>query len=443
MVPGGNDPYGRRYVLTSIELKHDVELKIEKGAGLWQSGDRRDYDYMPLYGHDMVIPGIEWTHSHFVNKPLLFAKNQYRIKICGGGKIRMNDPYTKDPDISHYATNCEDRIHIVPVVFSDCHDIVLQDFDIMRTNCYHTSFDNDSNLFVGNVKMYDAACVSGDGLGLSSGTHRVKIERCFFESNDDGVTLSSSYRDPRNNVSPWRTYHDLNPHGAKCVTVEHSYFSSGGGKAIAVIPWGSTNPEPQNQIIDSVKVTDCILAGGYSVGTWPDNPFDGKPFTNTETDDFSTVQNFWVFNNDYLNECSLLCVTPTNFRNDCGIPSSSTILNGDFRDGRCYWSRKGNVRISRNGAEIEPGQLLFQGLTLEKGKYSFTVDASGDGEVKIIGSGDNKTVASKKFSNAQTAKTVIEFTITDGGDYMLGVEGGKAKVVAAKLDKNKTILDKK
>ena len=209
-----------------------------------QSGDRRDYDYMPLYGHDMVIPGIEWTHSHFVNKPLLFAKNQYRIKICGGGKIRMNDPYTKDPDISHYATNCEDRIHIVPVVFSDCHDIVLQDFDIMRTNCYHTSFDNDSNLFVGNVKMYDAACVSGDGLGLSSGTHRVKIERCFFESNDDGVTLSSSYRDPRNNVSPWRTYHDLNPHGARCVTVEHSYFSSGGGKAIAVIPWGSTNPEP-------------------------------------------------------------------------------------------------------------------------------------------------------------------------------------------------------
>ena len=86
---------------------------------------------------------------------------------------------------------------------------------------------------------------------------------------------------------------------------------------------------------------------------------------------------------------------------------------------------------------------MFQALTLEKGKYSSTVDASGDGEVKIIGSGDNKTFASKKFSNAQTAKTVIEFTITDGGDYMLGVEGGKAKVVAAKLDKNKTILDKK
>ena len=132
--------------------------------------------------------------------------------------------------------------------------------------------------------------------------------------NDDGVTLSSSYRDPRNNVSPWRTYHDLNPHGARCVTVEHSYFSSGGGKAIAVIPWGSTNPEPQNQIIDSVKVTDCILAGGYSVGTWPDNPFDGKPFTNTETDDFSTVQNFWVFNNDYLNEWSLASVAPSSDR---------------------------------------------------------------------------------------------------------------------------------
>ncbi len=435
VVPGSDDPYGRRYVITSVELKHDVEFKIEKGAVLWQSGDRRDYDYQPLYGHDMVIPGIPWTHSHFVNKPLLVAQNQYRIKICGGGVIRMNDPYTKDPDIAHYATSCEDRIHIVPVVFSDCHDIVLQDFDIMRTNCYHTSLDNDSNLFVGNVKMYDAACVSGDGLGLSSGTHRVKIERCFFESNDDGVTLSSSYRDPRNNVSPWRAYHDLNPHGARNVTVEHSYFSSGGGKAIAVIPWGSTNPEPQNQIIDSVKVTDCILAGGYSVGTWPDNPFDGKPFDNSETDDFSTVQDFWIFNNEYVNECNLLCVTPTNFRNDCGIPSSSVILNGNFKDGRCYWSRRGNVNITRSGAEIKAGQFLFQGLTLKKGKYALTVKASGSGEIKAVNSENSATVASCEFAGSETKQTVLEFTIENDGDYMLGVEGGNAKVVSAELKK--------
>lgn len=435
VVPGSNDPYGRRYVITSVELKHDVELKIEKGAVLWQSGDRRDYDYSPLYGHDMVIPGNPRTHARFANKPLLVAQNQYRIKICGGGAIRMNDLYTKDPDIANYATNCEDRIHIVPMAFGDCHDLVLQDFDITRANCYHTSFDNDSNLFVGNVKMYDPACTNAGGLGLGSGTHRVKIERCFFESNDDGVMLSSSYRNPIHNVLPWRAYHDRSPHGARNVTVEHSYFGSGAGKAIAIMPWGNTNPEPQNQIIDSVKITDCILAGEYSVGIRHDNHFDGKAFTNSETDDFSTVQDFRIFNNEYVNECNLLCVTPTNFRNDCGIPSSPTILNGRFKDGRCHWSRTGNVRIMRGVAEIKAGQFLYQGLTLKKGKYALTINASGNGEIKAVNSESNTTVKSFKFSNRETIPVVLEFTIKNSGDYMLGIEGGNAKVVSAELKK--------
>ncbi len=438
--PDDDNPYGKRYIITSVELKHDVEMQLGKGVVLWQSGDVRDYTYAPLYGHDMVIPDIPWTHSHFANMPLLYAKNQYRIKIIGPGTIRMCDTYTRDADIEHYATNCEDRIHVVPVVFSDCHDIVLQDFDIIRTNCYHTSFDNDSNLFIGNVKMYDPACVSGDGVGLSSGTHRVIVERCLFSSNDDGVTLCSSYRDPRNNVSPWRSYHDLDPHGARCVKVEHSYFNSGeggGGKAIAFITWGSTNPEPQNQIIDSIFVTDCVLKGGYSVGTWPDNPFDGKVFTNGETDDFSTVQDVNIFNNEYFNDCSLLCVTPTNFRNDCGIPSSGTVLNGDFKDGRCYWTRRGDAKISRGGAEIKAGQMVFQGLTLKPSAYSAVFTVKGKGTLKLVCSDNGNVVAEKPFATNDVKDIVLPFSISQEKDYMLGVEGGDAKLTKVSLEKKK------
>ncbi len=438
--PDDDNPYGRRYVITSLELKHDVEMQLGKDVVLWQSGDVRDYTYAPLYGHDMVIPGIPWTHSHFANMPMIYAKNQYRIKIIGPGTIRMCDTFTRDADIEHYATNCEDRIHVVPVVFSDCQDIVLQDFDIIRTNCYHTSFDNDSNLFLGNIKMYDPACVSGDGVGLSSGTHRVMVERCIFSSNDDGVTLSSSYRDPRNNVSPWRSYHDLEPHGARCVRVEHSYFNSGegsGGKAIAFITWGSTNPEPQNQIIDSVFVTDCVLKGGYSVGTWPDNPFDGKVFTNGETDDFSTVQDVSIFSNEYFNDCSLLCITPTNFRNDCGIPSSGEVLNGDFKDGRCYWSRRGDAKISRGGAEIKAGQMVFQGLTLKPSAYSAIFSVKGKGKVRVLRSDNGDVVAEKPFDTAEVWEISLPFSISEEKDYMLGVEGGEAKLTKAKLEKRK------
>ena len=82
------------------------------------------------------------------------------------------------------------------------------------------------------------------------------------------------------------------------VEVCHSYINSGGGKAIALIPWGSTNPDQQKQETDNVNVYDNVLMGGYSVGTWCDNPFDGKPFDNTEENDYAPVKNFRIVNNE-------------------------------------------------------------------------------------------------------------------------------------------------
>ncbi len=56
-------------------------------------------------------------------------------------------------------------------------------------NNYHTAFYACENVFIGNLKMHEVQCVSGDGLGLGVGTHNVKIVRAFLESNDDGVVL--------------------------------------------------------------------------------------------------------------------------------------------------------------------------------------------------------------------------------------------------------------
>ena len=91
--------------------------------------------------------------------------------------------------------------------------------------------------------------------------------------------------------------------------------------------------------------------------------------------------------------------------------------------------------ITRSGAEIKAGQFLFQGLTLKKGKYALTVKASGNGEIKAVNSENSATVASCKFAGSEARQTVLEFTIENAGDYMLGVEGGNAKVVSAELKK--------
>ena len=61
--------------------------------------------------------------------------------------------------------------------------------------------------------------------------------------------------------------------------------------------------------------------------SWPDNPFDGKPFTNQETDDYSPVKNFYIHDNVYEDPCDLLCVRPTNFRGDTEVSVFDSVLS--------------------------------------------------------------------------------------------------------------------
>ena len=89
VLPGDSGSlYERRYVATHLMMRSNVDLHIEKGAILWQSQDESDYSYAPAYGHDVVIPRVPWTHSLYVNLPLIQGKDIENVKITGQGKIR-------------------------------------------------------------------------------------------------------------------------------------------------------------------------------------------------------------------------------------------------------------------------------------------------------------------------------------------------------------------
>ena len=115
-----------------------------------------------------------------------------------------------------------------------------------------------------------------------------------------------------------------------------------------------------------MNVYDNVLMGGYSVGTWCDNPFDGKPFDNTEENDYAPVKNFRIVNNEYLSPCDLLSIRPTNFITDCGLHSSETFRNGDFAHGHTYWTMEGDAG-EQDGSGYARGEgRLYEGLYLKK-----------------------------------------------------------------------------
>lgn len=418
----------REYLATYLELRSGVELVIEPGAVLRQSPRFDDYaKYPPEYGHDNVIPNVPWTHSMYTNRPLILAKDVERVKITGGGKIRMDDPFSENKAWTHYARNCSDRIHLLPIGVCNTRHVEISDIDILRSNNYHTMFYRADSVFIGNVKMHEVACVSGDGLSFGNAVRNVRVGRCFFESNDDGIVLASSYKDPRG--LEWRVRVDSIDSSVRNIEVLSSYINSsckGGGKAIAVIPWGSTNPRQDYNEIDNIRVTDCVLAGGYSVGTWPDNPFDGKPFTNQEENDYAPVKNFNVVRNEYISPCDLLCVVPTTFVTDCGIRSASEFKNPAFADRLAYWSSYGDVSASEPGAVQVADGTLYQGLYLLPGRYNIEYQAVGVAEPYVT-----------TTAGAPIRMEGAEFTVTSPSTLLVGLMGKGAVVKSMKINKIK------
>lgn len=369
----------RTYLATNLELRRGVNLVIDSGSVLRQSPIFEHYtEYPPEYGHDNVIPGIPWTHCMYTNRPLILAKDTDHVKITGGGTIRMDDTYSENPLWTHYARTCSDRIHIVPIAICNTKHVEISDIDIVRCNNYHTIFYRADSVFIGNVKLYEVACLSGDGFSFGNAVTNVRVGRCVFESNDDGIVLCSSYKDPRGGV--WRQRVDSIDSSVRHIEVIGSYIDSnrgGAGKAIALIPWGSTNPRQDYNEIDNIEVRDCVLRGGHSVGSWPDNPFDGKPFDNTEPDDYAPVKNLRILGNEYLSACDLFGVVPTTLLTDCGLTGSAVFKNNDFSDRTAYWTIEGKSEAAAPGEITLEDARIYQGLYLEPGRYTLTMNGKG------------------------------------------------------------------
>lgn len=429
VLPGDDSFYGRRYVATNICLRDNVELRIETGAVLWQSPRVEDYDYDVAIGHDMSIPGVNWAHAGSChNYPLIYGGEVKNVKVTGGGIIRMQDGGGENADSVSAGTiwtGCENKIHLVPLGFWRCENVEINNVHLRRTNNYHINFRTCENVYLHGVSMWEVTCASGDGISATVGTKNITIDQCFLYTNDDAVTLCSTYNDPRG-LAWWHA----NPDGDNCVdnvVVQHSYLV--GGHGITFITWGTDNPNLEMQEIKNVEVFDCVLGGGtYSVGTWPDNPYFGKtPYDGSETNDYSPIKGIRIHDNRYVGMATLECIQGTDIITDCGLHSASQFQYGnferglknkykDYESGLSNWSflptegKDGQASAEREntnhyGALYGSGTLC-QGLWMSKGEHTFTAD------VRLLSG-----TASLTVRNAETDELIAEQPITTGNDF--------------------------
>lgn len=444
LLPGDDSYYGRRYIATNIKLKDNVELRIEEGAVLMQSSRIEDYAYDVILGHDISIPGVNWTHTFLChNYPLIQASEVNNIRVTGGGTIRMVDTGSENldgVDGSTLWTGCANRIHVMPFGIYGCTNVEVSDITILRSNSWHGALLACENAYVGNLTGKEVTCASGDGIALGVGTHQVVIDRFVIFSNDDAVTLWSTYDEPRG-LTWWKSRPEQD-NSIRNITIRSGNMASGHG--ITFIPWGTDNPDLSKNEIRHIEVTDCVLDGSSAVGTWPDNPYFGGTFTNTATDDFSPVRDVYIHDNKYLAACTLECITGTNILTDCGITSHDQFVNGDFErnqrgagegwvSGLSNWSYTLDEGATVETVEVNGGHAgrltgtgsLYQGLYLASGLHRLSIDTnlvSGGGRLFARDRVTGELLASVDIPAGNTTDVRLAFILSGATTVLLGVE---------------------
>lgn len=469
IIPGDDSEYGKRYILTHVELCSNLELVIEKGAVLWQSQReeelnktvpvrQRGFDTV-TYGHGVDIDGLVWcTGFSTVNLPMILARNCSNVRITGGGTLRMNDTggemddplyFVGDPGLAVGQAN---RVQQIPVCFYSCTHVDFTDITMMRSNGWHCYMRFNNDVYVGNILEKQAVNVTGDGFTITS-CKNVTIDRCFTYTSDDAVGICTAYEDKRGQF--YRPTKPEEDNATENIIIRHSFLF--GGFGISWMPWGAAATNAYYQETRDIEIFDCTLGGHKASGTWPDDPFYGwsatNNYTQTEDKNYCAIKNVRFHDNTYLanfdwtlNNIRLWATNMIVSDNISGtIQSSSVFLNGNFdkevhkgtgfKDetswvtGLCYWSHEvgenGHVGTEKIGTKqaytvdteeeitqdnyagyIKGDGKLFEGLYLTNGKYDFSLN------VKSV-SGDSKIYV----RNLETDDVIAEQAIENSGDF--------------------------
>lgn len=432
----------RSYIATHIMLKDNITLQIEEGSELRQSEDFRHYDYDFELGHNSVAYSyVNWAHCNVVsNYPLIHAQGANNIKVTGKGSIVMSDADNYGDDLLvneqaleyHYSV-CSRRLHVMPIGFNQCKNVEVSGISILKSSGYHMGIYYSENVTVYGVEMTRVKCVSSDGISLQ-GSRNIEINGIYLNGNDDGVVLIANYNDPR---KFWFWCIPGEYQATHNVSVYNSYVVSGGGKAISLITWGSDDPNQEHQEIKNITVMDCTLSGGYSIGVWPDNPYNGKlPFDNSELDDWSPIKDLTALYNDYLSPVNVYPVKVTGLVTDADIVGTSELQNGEFEQGELYWTLSGGAAIEKESgdriAKVSGDGAIDQGLYLPRGEYLFrmAVKANGSGTTAYVKSAaTGEEIVGHEIMNTGWEYLYLYCVIEESDTYRIGVSSRKGVFV--------------
>ena len=188
------------YLIGSVFLGDDTELRLAEGATLLGSPDLSDYNDPDAYPQNYGCPDEGWSAKH-----LIIAVERRNVAISGKGVIDGNgrsffaDEKTywgkigwRRGGIASRGDPSEMRRPGQEIVFIECTGVSVRDVTLRDMACWSCFFHGCRDVVVGGVTVRNGLCnLNTDAFDVDS-CRNVKIGDCDIVTGDDAIAIRGS-----------------------------------------------------------------------------------------------------------------------------------------------------------------------------------------------------------------------------------------------------------
>ena len=224
---------GGKFLSGTIHLRSQVTLEVASDAALLGSTNLADYP-----DH---LGSVVWLRHGIVTQSLIVGDNLEHVGLVGRGVIDgQGRSFKKSPKGGEY-----NRPYLIRLI--NCRDVLVEGLRLQNSAMWLQHYLACQHVTLRGLRVWNFNNSNADGLDLD-GCRDCMVAQCVFESDDDGITLKSTFESPCESI----TINDCIVR-SHCNAIKLGTESNGGFKDIAIANCVISSPGEQERHISGLR----------------------------------------------------------------------------------------------------------------------------------------------------------------------------------------------
>jgi len=230
---------GGKFLSGTIYLRSHVTLEVAAGATLLGSTNIAHYP--------VNVPAIRSYTDKYVNKSLIAGENLQNIGLVGRGTIDGQGSGFGFERKPRWRADGRDMNRPFLIRLVNCRDVRVEGLRLQDSATWMQHYLGCERVIVRGIHVWNYKNQCNDGIDLD-GCKDCVVSGCVFESDDDGITLKSTFEQPSENIVI-----------SDCIVRSHASAikmgteSNGGFRNITIANCVVTSPPADIRVINGVS----------------------------------------------------------------------------------------------------------------------------------------------------------------------------------------------